>query len=358
MPGMNELFFYPPTPCRIPGAFAKSTGWQPSDAFLRRLARAYRIGAEEFSGSGASMWSSIAHRQRDIHEALVAEDCATLRTMLAAPARTSLYYGVDNLFPEHVREMRESPAELQRHAQLLADHVFRLGEALAVQRVPRPSGNAGDVGPQTIDVEAILARIETRIGHPLTFPNPFEDEFGIPTTRGLVSYRALLAVYQAWRMAHLGCRSVLEIGAGMGRTILFARTFGISDYTVVDLPMTLVGQACFIAAIHGEAAVHFITDEFDRSGSVRLVPPSRLRSLQEEYDLTLNVNSLTELDETHAKEYVRFALAKSRQFLSINHEENAFTVAELLEGAACRAERFPYWMRKGYVEEIFTPGLR
>ena len=259
------------------------------------------------------------------------------------------------MFPEHIQEMRDSETELQKHALLLADHVFRLGEALGVERVIRPSGNPGESGPAAIDVETIIEKIEKRIGHKIVFHNPFDDEFGIATRFGLISYRSLLAIYQAWRLVRLGCRSVLEIGAGMGRTIVFARSFAVEDYAVIDVPMTLVGQACFIAATLGEDAVHLVADKGGATGRVRLLPPSRLGSLKQPFDVVLNVNSLTELDVEQARIYVQFVLAGSRRFISINHEENAFTVADLFSGKACDADRFPYWMRKGYVEEVFTP---
>jgi hypothetical protein len=46
------------------------------------------------------------------------------------------------------------------------------------------------------------------------------------------------------------------------------------------------------------------------------------------------------------------------RLLSINHEANEFTVAQLIrEGKHARASRMPYWMRRGFVEEVveFAP---
>ena len=251
--------------------------------------------------------------------------------------------------------MKDSSDELERHAALITDHIFRLGEALGVQRVVRPSGNPGDEGPEHIETDELLSRIEQRLGVKLQFRNPFNGEFGLDTSFGLVSYRSLLAVYQAWRLSRLGCRSVLEIGAGMGRTIVFCRDLGIKDYTVVDLPMTLVGQACFIAATIGEDGLHLIGDSHSSSGKIRLVPPSRLTALNQVFDVILNVNSITELDIKHAMEYSKYALTHSKLFLSINHEANAFRAVDLFDETVWKTNRFPYWMRKGYLEEIFVP---
>ena len=280
MPWMNNLFFYPPTQPNRGGAFVTSASWRPSGVLLDRIVRSYQMAANEFAGSGNSMWTQIAARQRDIHSALMSGDRQSLEALLSAPEHSYLYYGVDNLFPDHIAEMKGSSGELQRHASLISDHIFRLGEALGVQRVVRPSGNPGDEGPEHIETEDLLRRILSRdLGSSRQFRNPFNGEFGLDTSFGLVSYRSLLAVYQAWRLSRLGCRLVLEIGAGMGRTIVFCRDLGIKDYTVVDLPMTLVGQACFIAATIGEDGLHLIGDSHSSSGKICLVPPSRLRAL-------------------------------------------------------------------------------
>jgi hypothetical protein len=41
-------------------------------------------------------------------------------------------------------------------------------------------------------------------------------------------------------------------------------------------------------------------------------------------------------------------------FLSINHERQRFTVRELFSKIGLTAaSRAPYWMRRGYVEEVF-----
>jgi hypothetical protein len=56
------------------------------------------------------------------------------------------------------------------------------------------------------------------------------------------------------------------------------------------------------------------------------------------------------MDRTIAEQYMAAIRSRTSTFLSINHESNAFTVRELLGGI--RALRYPYWLRRGYVEEI------
>jgi hypothetical protein len=73
------------------------------------------------------------------------------------------------------------------------------------------------------------------------------------------------------------------------------------------------------------------------------------------YDLVLNADSLTELDPETASAYCEAFRDRANIFLSINHEVNPFTVHKLYAPIAKPAvSRTPYWMRAGYVEEIFV----
>ena len=87
----------------------------------------------------------------------------------------------------------------------------------------------------------MLDRIEDELQLQLSFPAPFAGERGIESSRGLIAYRAVDALYQAWRVAQLlpGAGRVVEIGAGLGRTAYYARLFGIDDYTLVVVPLIL-----------------------------------------------------------------------------------------------------------------------
>lgn len=68
----------------------------------------------------------------------------------------------------------------------------------------------------------------------------------------------------------------------------------------------------------------------------------------------LNVDSLPEVGRATAERYIERIAARTSMFLSINHEANDFTVRELLEenDDVVSYDRFPYWMRRGYAEEL------
>jgi hypothetical protein len=72
------------------------------------------------------------------------------------------------------------------------------------------------------------------------------------------------------------------------------------------------------------------------------------------YDLILNADSMTEMDLDTAKLYWKQIKSSTSTFLSINHEANALRVQDLIAAdlASIDVNRCPYWMRRGYVEEV------
>lgn len=152
------------------------------------------------------------------------------------------------------------------------------------------------------------------------------DQF-LPTALG--GQRAAMAQHQAevllGLIKRLRGRAVVEIGPGMGRLAYYAFKAGITDYTTIDLPLGAVGQACFIGAALGPDVVSF-ENEVDRSAPIRLCSnkPSR------KFSLALNVDSITEMPPAIAFDYVAWIAGHAPVFLSVNHEQNLFTVAELV----------------------------
>ena len=76
------------------------------------------------------------------------------------------------------------------------------------------------------DPEVILRDLDTAFGFAIHFPNPYPDEVGLKTSRGVASYRAVQGLYQAYRVAELvrdrPAARVVEIGGGLGRTAFYA----------------------------------------------------------------------------------------------------------------------------------------
>ncbi len=205
-------------------------------------------------------------------------------------------------------------------------------------------------------MESLLCAIDQQIGYGVTFPTPFPNEYGIVTSRGIVSHRAIHAIYYASRLSMLHPRgrgySILEIGAGMGRSALYAHQWGLGQYTIVDLPMANVAQAAFLGAVLGEDAI-CLTGE-NRSG-IRILTPNWLFATGDRFDIMLNTDSLTEMPLETATRYAQIAMDRAGKLLSINHEANDLLVHELAPLRGRSLYRGSYWLRSGYVEELFVP---
>jgi hypothetical protein len=333
--------------------------------FLERVKRSYRLAIEKSSGCDGDIWPQIDVMRRPVHDALMASENDGLREIFADPLITDLFYGVDNLASTVERLLAANPDADVGLSEQARDQITKLAQALGVTRwVPRDAeqfeayGTAPHAKPIP-DTDELLDAIEQKLGFPILFPTPFRGERGASTSRGVASYRAIAALYQAVRVTQEARiteqRSVLEIGAGMGRTAYYAVHAGIDAYTTIDLPMGVVAQACFLGATLGPDALWMLGEDEPLAKRVRLLPSTELHLLQGKFGVVLNVDSLTEMGEAVASRYVSWIAAHADIFLSINHEANGVTIPALAEDALAAADyrRFPYWMRPGYAEEIF-----
>ncbi len=323
------------------------------DALIERIVASYRLSADVPSATGDSEWRGFFDAyHREIHEALLSDRRDRVREMLRDPATCDLFYGFENLSRFLLRgtrlEDREAPA-------LALDGLLSLAEALGVRAMDDPETYRRRRARP--DADEVLLAIDAALGIRLEVPNPFPREFGLRTSRGIVSSRVPQGMYQAWRVREelrgAARPRVLELGAGLGRTAFYAHALGMRAYTIVDLPITAVAQGYFLGRALGPDAVT-LDGEAPRPGAVRLQSPRSFLAASDRYDLVLNVDSLPEFDPTVAREYWHAFATRADRVLSINHETNKFTVRELIVGSRVphRHRRFRTWLRRGYVEEI------
>jgi HAMP domain-containing protein len=337
-----------------------------TDDFLDRVRRSYRLSAAGDATERDSIWGQISAKQRPIHDALMEDSNGRLRTIFADPGSTDMYYGVDNMAIS-LRYLPDGTDTFLRdaagHVVLNRELLVTLGSALALLRWSPPGAEQrfdhGSHGDPSLDIESLLARISDLLGFDVRFPNPFSPELGLTTSRGIVSQRAVQALYQVHRVLQelrgLARRSVLEIGPGMGRAAYYGMMAGISDYTTLDLPLGVVAQACFLGAAIGPEAIWLVGDDPTAAhGRIRLLP-STLPLPDRSFALVVNVDSMPEMDTAALDTYGAWIASHSDALLSINHEANLPTIADIGDRffASAMSRRFPYWMRTGYVEETF-----
>ncbi|OBI53360.1 hypothetical protein A5706_22470 [Mycobacterium sp. E796] len=238
------------------------------------------------------------------------------------------------------------------------DALARFAEAIGAIPLDNPEAySIRDV--VVLKAEDLLEKIERVSGWRFSVPNPFPHEHGIQTSRGVISYRTSQALYQAWRIKQLTREisnpRVAEIGAGLGRTAYYARELGIADYTIVDLPLTSVSQAYWLGRVVGQDAISLCDEAFvDADRRIKIIPPQAFLESDRQFDLIINIDSITEMDISIASAYIEKIFECASTFFSINHEANAFRVTDLLTGRSNlqTCTRNPCWMRRGYVEEV------
>lgn len=285
-----------------------------------------------------------------MHELLVQGDPQPVAAALARPHTTFLFNGFDN--PVVAEFKKRGPDRNLLSIEIADDMKDRI--YLSLRTLAEAVGAAKRSNPETkfftaFSVDQYLDLIEEAIGAKLDFPNAYHGEKGVVSKRGIISFRPLQAIYQAWRLKTLGADSVIEIGAGLGRTAYYAHKFGIKSYTIVDLPLSNVAQADFPSRTLGTDVVS-VAGEVERP--VHVADTDFINSFDGKVACILNADSLSEMDFEIAKGYAAFIRQHCDVFVSMNREwDGAPRVYDLLNDIP--STRYPYWMRDGYVEEVF-----
>ena len=308
-----------------------------SSEFLFRVRRSYRLALELSPAPTGRIWSKINRMRADVHDALLADSDEPLREIFTAPDRTDLFYGADNT----AKSIAKGPTgnrtrDLENDFALLDGIVNRVDES---------------------DPEKALTRLDAKLRQTITFPSISDDEAGIITSRGVASYRALQAIYQAWRVLELtngnANSAILEIGPGLGRAIFYCYRAGLTDLTTVDLPLGVVAQAYFLGRGLGPERIWLLGDDPQlAAGRIKLLPAGyRLGR----FDLVVNVDSLVEMPLITQIEYLRLIAKSGALLLSINHSIGGFSVEKVVRTflPCSEVKTKPYPMRKGYAESCF-----
>lgn len=314
---------------------------------VRRIEAAYSLAClRPVLGDGGFWLAEYAALKQYEHDRLIARDAGAV---LRDPARSNLFYGFDAL----VKLPGGKPKNAEQEAWMTYDALLQLASALGEVRLHNPEAPHP---AQLPDIEDLLEDLDRAVGFRIDFPNPFPDEVGLATSRGVATYRCAQSIYQAWRIAelvqHRGNARVLEIGPGLGRTAYYAFRLGLRDYTLIDIPLSSAAQGYFLGRVLGENAVSLFGES--SAAPITVAPPSHFLDGAESFDLVVNVDSLTEMSHTVADSYWRRIQRGVPLFLSINHERNPFTFRDLYvaSGHAACVKRAQYWLRRGYVEEL------
>ena len=165
--------------------------------------------------------------------------------------------------------------------------------------------------------------------------------FGIQTKYGLYSWRDFISFGIA---AMINERydnkeiSICEIGGGVGHLAYYLRKFGFNKISIIDLPTISATQMYFLG----------VNDE---GHNIKFLSPDQYDG---DYDLILNVDSMTEMNMGIVDTYIK-KMDKRTRLISINHEINTFRVSSVCRSNKLkRLQRHPFWFRKGYNYEEYV----
>ena len=331
-----------------------------------RVVAAYHYSIKESAEPPApSMWDRIGGEKASFITALTSREVRTVSSALGRMFASELNWGLGQVHPSHV-ELLRSPGPTHLHERF-ADTVVNLAEAVGAARITHMIQDpAGHLHPLDRDLDALMEATATRLGFDPSFP-VIGSAFGFRVAGKLATIDSLTHAYNAYRLHQLGAganSSAFEIGGGYGCLALMACRAGMGRYTIFDLPWVNALQGYFLIRSLPEWSVQL---HGEGTGDIRVLPYWKLRDEPaRSCDLLANTDSLPEMGYATAKGYLNEVRRVTRGcFLSINQEAKAEVpgvgpqqcVAELADevgGLAIRS-RQRYWMRQGYVEEVYEP---
>lgn len=340
-----------------------------SQEAVRRVVDAYHAAMKVFSAPAPSMWARIEARHRDTLNAVRARNLPVVLQTLTRLFDTPLIWGLGRVHPDtpgHIRSGQPEGVQIQ-----ITDALVSLAEATGAARLTsiELEGLDRHLAALHRDLDALLTAVVEHTGLEVAMPEAGAN-YGCRIAGHHVSIDSLVHAYTAYRLRQLGARSherIVEIGGGYGCLAYICHRNGYGDYTIVDLPWVNLIQGYLLIMSLPPSSVSLF-GEPDRA--VKVQPFWEFGNLADRsVDVVINTDSLPEIGGETARRYIAdIARVTRRCFLSINQE--ATTVypgvgRQLHVNALCAEERRlrllhrqRYWMRQGYVEEVFAPADR
>lgn len=338
------------------------------DRIVQRLISYYHTLEADFRAgdmpSGNDMWAEIQTQHAGFARALRDGNVKDVSVQLLNICRTGVVIGFANV--HHYSFIVTDPEKKAAESRYVIDTLLSLGNALGCLTVQCPE--QGKWGYADLDGPRLLRDIAAAVPMGITPPKAGGGAFGLVTELGVLCQRDFMAIYTALRAADILAgspkKTVAEIGGGSGTLAYYLGRAGMDQITVFDLPTVSILQAYYLMRDFGVDAVWLYGDA-PRPAQFRLLPYWRLDDEEPNaHALFINQDSLPEIDAQIAMHYLDAIKKKGgRYLLSINQEggeRNTITTQQSVvshmiaqSGGFRRQYRFPYWLRAGYVEELY-----
>lgn len=334
------------------------------DEFLSRVQNCYKAAKADYQANQGSMWSELERGNADFIAALESDRPETLGRI-----SQNLYAGRLMAGMAHIQSFvagRKTVYPKPYFALRVRDAILSLAEALAVNGLPSNQQTSWSdyIAYLNQDLTGIIAEVEKRLGYAIEAP-----EVGCPPVC-MIGGRSfnpdfIRHAYIMHRVGQLDIRPdepILEIGGGYGCVARYAFMSDRTDYTIIDLPYVNAIQMLFLGATIGSENV---SGYGEPRAAVQLVPSHGKELVAaRSYALTINMDSLPEMERVEAQAYLEMTSRISRYFLSINQEAQKthgdkgaqMFVGETIAEADLMQllSRHKYWMEQGYTEELYA----
>ena len=323
------------------------------DLIMRIIASYQKSKSLNIDGSMWKQFFLLYHLEID--DALMSGNLDRICKIFRDPVSTDFFYGFD-ILTKSFNSVFSKKSVRDAYSLLCLDGLVRFAESSGAIKIYNPE--TVNLLQDSFDADLLIELISKKCWN-FSVPNLFPGEHGLLTSKGIISYRVPQALYQAWRVRQIlsGFKQpkVLEIGGGLGRTAHYAYELGVKDYTLIDLPISAAAQSYFVGRAIGEDNIVLEGEDLKyNTNKVKILQPTSFLNGNLKYDLIINADSLTEMNETTVGSYWEKIKTSTSMFLSINHEANDVVINRLIQKERLDVSgfRFPYWMRKGYVEEL------
>jgi hypothetical protein len=342
---------------------------------LQRLCRAYRAAYDLECPEKDDMWAEVSKKHyQQLHHFILREDLSQIYAILKNAIHNEVCFGLGS-GPSWYKKI-QAPEHSPSIGATILDRFISLAEFLGILESENPEDVENYGKNIYTSPQVLFAKIQEKLKIDIATPK-FIGLFGLDINGHLLTVRTPDCLYTSYIMSLLTKREkieqVFEIGGGFGLcSYYFSLMNPACRYTIYDLPMVNFIQGFYLAQALDADSVSFFGEE--KKGRIDLCPSSQFGDQNLENGLIFSQDVFPELDPAIIDQYLDKILhSNSRYFLTINHDKKYLIPnynSELSEHSdrsefyfksqleqAFRDQliyRSRYWIRKGYLEELFS----
>ena len=355
-----------------PQTITSSEPAEVSHDLLSRMADMYVASKHLFTEEDGTLWGEVKRSKGHFLSAMENKDIPALEEQIGNLLKNDLLQGMSH-GEALILDDKNHPYCKNYFAIWSTDLLISLGEALGCSplqnREQSPILQSHAYVNQ--DLVPLLHCIEEKLGFSIEVPK-FGNAPAILVGTKRLSPDSIIHAYTAYKLKELGATKnsvIVEIGGGHGMAALMARRAGLENYTIIDLPYVNAMQFGFLGSVFNNDVVKGY-GEFDHTDTsikgLKLISTSAIKSFPaHSVDFVINSDSLPEIPLDVATDYTQEIKRICRGlFLSLNQESGRphpdgtpqGHIPTLIKnvGGFERVSRNIFWMRQGYVEEVYN----